>query len=154
MFLLVSKDQLISLSHKTLGHLDVDKCVSNLKDKYWFPLVRSKLESFIRSCLPCILHLIRWSVTDLHRIPKAPIPFENIHIDHLQPLPCITSKRKHLFIFSTSIITIDAFNKFVKIHPVNSTSTKEVNTRLSKYFKCYSRPRRIMSDRGTCFTFF
>jgi len=144
------QEQLIRLCHEKLGHLGVDKCVDDLKDKYWFPLLRSKVESFIRNCLPCILHSVPKSVHDrtLHSIPKAPIPFDTVHIDHLGPWPCINSKRKHL------LVAIDAFTKFVKLYPVNSTSTKEVNSSLLKYCEYYSRPRRIISDRGTCFTSF
>jgi len=144
------QEQLIRLSHEKFGHLGVDKCVDDLKNKYWFPLLRSKVESFIRNCLPCILHSVPKSVHDrtLHNIPKVPIPFDTIHIAHLGPLPSINSKRKHL------LVTIDAFTKFVKLYPVNSTSTKEVNASLSKYFEYYSRPRRIISDRGTCFRSF
>jgi len=114
------------LSYEKLGHLGVDKCVDDLK---------SKVESFIRNCLPCILHSVPKRVHDrtLHSIPKVPIPFDTIHIDHLGLLPCINSKRKHL------LVTIDAFTKFVKLYAVNSTSTKEVNASLSKYFEYYSR---------------
>lgn len=47
---------------------------------------------------------------------------------------------------------IDAFTKFVKLYAVNTTSTKEVCAALQKYFDYYSRPRRLIADRGTCFT--
>lgn len=40
----------------------------------------------------------------------------------------------------------------MKLYPTNSTSTREVTAALEKYFSYYSRPRRIISDRGTCFT--
>jgi len=40
----------------------------------------------------------------------------------------------------------------VKLIPVNSTSTREVIASLSKYFKFHSRPRRNISDKGSCFT--
>lgn len=112
--------------------------------------MRSKVDLFIKNCLPCILHSVPRSIHNrtLHSIPKAPVPFDTIHIDHLGPLPSINSKRKHL------LVIIDAFTKFVKLYPVNSTSTKEVNCSLEKYFEYYSRPRRIISDRGTCFTSF
>lgn len=46
----------------------------------------------------------------------------------------------------------DAFTKHVKLYPVNATSTKEVLCALDKYFEYYDRPRRIISDRGSCFT--
>lgn len=47
---------------------------------------------------------------------------------------------------------MDAFTKHVKLYAAISTSTKEVVAYLGEYFKYYSRPRRIVSDRGTCFT--
>lgn len=49
-------------------------------------------------------------------------------------------------------MVVDAFTKFVKLYPANTTSTREVICSLKKYFEYYSRPRRIISDRGTCFT--
>lgn len=67
-------------------------------------------------------------------------------MDHFGPLPAIKSKRKHI------LVVIDAFTKFVRLYPVNSTSTKEVCCSLDKYFSYYSRPRRLITDRGTCFT--
>jgi len=77
------QEQLIRLSH--------EKCVDDLKNKHWFPLLRSKVEYFMRNCLLCILHSVPKSVHDrtLYSIPKVPIPFDTIHIDHLVPLPCI-----------------------------------------------------------------
>lgn len=74
------------------------------------------------------------------------MPFHTIHLDHLGPLPALQSKRKHL------LVVVDAFTKFVKLYPVVATSTKEVCAALEKYFGYYSRPSRIVSDRGTCFT--
>lgn len=56
------------------------------------------------------------------------------------------NKREHL------LVVIDSFTKFTKLFPVNSTSTREVICALKKYFDFYSRPTRIVSYRGTCFT--
>lgn len=69
-----------------------------------------------------------------------------VQLDHFGPLPAITSKKKHL------LVVVDAFTKYVKLYPVNSTSPKEVICSLQKYFEYYSRPVRIISDRGSCFT--
>lgn len=82
----------------------------------------------------------------LHSIPKAPVPFDTIHIDHFGPLTHTLNKNKHI------LVVIDSFTKFVKLYPANTTSSKEVCAALQKYFDYYSRPRRIIADRGTCFT--
>lgn len=47
---------------------------------------------------------------------------------------------------------IDAFTKFVKLYPCRSTKTEEVIKHLRNYFQTFSKPRKIISDRGTSFT--
>lgn len=134
----------IRLIHEKIGHLGVDKCYQQITCHYWFPSIRDKIETFIRNCIRCIIHTPPRRVNErvLHSIPKEPIPFDTIHIDHFGPLAHSLNKNKH----------IDAFTKFVKLYAVNSTSTKEVCASLQKYFDYYSRPRRLIADRGSCFT--
>lgn len=83
---------------------------------------------------------------NLHPIAKKPIPYDTLHIEHYGPLPNIILKKRHILGIS------DAFTKFVKLYPVNTTSSKEVIAMLKKFFEYYSRPRRIITDRATCFT--
>lgn len=140
--------QLIQSVHEKIGHFGSFKCLEKLKTNYWFPGMRAKVDSFVKNCIKCIVYSSpnRASERTLHSIPKKPVPFDTIHIDHFGPLPSINSKQKHL------LVVIDAFTKFVKVYPATSTSTKEVCRTLEKYFEFYSRPARIISDRGTCFT--
>jgi len=103
-------EQLIRISHEKLGHLAVEKCVSDLTRTYWFPAMRSKVTQFIRNCLPCILHSMPKTIQTrtLHCIPKSCRLLHTIHIDH-QGLPSIKSIRKHL------LVVIDSFTKFVNL---------------------------------------
>ena len=142
------QNNVIRLVHEKLAHQGVDKCCSKLLKRYWFPRMRSKVDLFIKNCLQCLMYSapVRNNERNLYMIPKLPIPFDTLHIDHFGPLPSVISKRKHL------LVVVDAFTKFVKLYPSNGTSTKEVLCTLDKYFEYYSRPRRIVSDRGTCFT--
>lgn len=110
--------------------------------------MHEKVQSFIQNCIRCIMHTPSRHINErhLHSILKKPIPFDTIHIDHFGPLANTLNKNKHI------LVVIDAFNKFVKLYAVNTTSTKEVCAAIQKYFDYYSRPRRIIADRGTCFT--
>lgn len=139
---------IIRIAHEKICHMGIDKCMDQIKMHYWFPKMKDKVEQFIRNCLKCLINSVppQSNYRTLHNIPKKPIPFDTIHVDHFGPLPSIISKRKHIFAVT------DAFTKHVKLYSVNSTSTKEVCACLNKYFEHYSRPRRIISDRGTCFT--
>lgn len=142
------ENNVIRLVHEKLGHLGVEKCYEQLRVHYWFPGMQNKIKSYIENCVRCIMHSTpsRRHERTLHSIPKAPIPFDTVHIDHLGPLSSIQNKNKHI------LVVIDSFTKYVKLYPANTTSTKEACAALTKYFESYSRPRRIVSDRGTCFT--
>lgn len=137
----------IQLIHDKFGHLGVNKCCEQIKSHYWFPLMKEKVQNYIENCIRCIMHSVPpREQRNLHPIPKKPIPFDTLHIDHYGPLPNITSKKRHILGLS------DAFTKFVKLYAVNTTSAKEVIAVLKKYFSYYSRPRRMIMDRAACFT--
>lgn len=141
-------DNIIRTTHEKIGHLGVDKCCEQLRKQYWFPQMRNRVENFIRNCLKCIIYSApaRKNQRNLYNIPKGDEPFHTLHIDHLGPLPSVRSKRRYL------LVVIDAFTKFVKLYPAANTSTAGVCRALGQYFDSYSRPMRIISDRGTCFT--
>ena len=134
--------------HEKLCHMGITKTLDQLRMHYWFPKMKERVENYVKNCVPCIMYSDSNADSGrvLHSIPKKPVPFDTVHIDHFGPLPSIMSKRKHI------LVIVDAFTKYVKLYAVNSTSTKEVCACLDKYFECYSRPRRVISDRGSCFT--
>lgn len=134
--------------HESYGHVGIEKCLNQILKHYWFPGIREKLNKFIRNCLKCIYYSSapRAGERNLYSLNKIPEPFHTVHIDHFGPLPALRSKRKHV------LVVVDAFTKFTKLYAVNGTSTKESWCALKKYFEVYSRPTRIISDRGTCFT--
>lgn len=140
--------QLIHHTHERIGHFGSDKCYEQLKSRYWMPCMKQKVETFTKNCVKCIVYSAppNSSERSLYSIPKKPLPFDTLHIDHFGPLPSVISKQKHL------LVVVDSFTKFTKLYPATSTSTKEVCRALEKYFEFYSRPSRIISDRGTCFT--
>lgn len=142
------EDNIIRLVHEKLAHLGVDKCHEKMREQYWFPRQKTKTQAFINNCIKCIMYAapVRPSEQSLYNIPKTPEPFDTLHLDHFGPLPMLMNKRKHV------LVVVDAFTKYVKLFAVNTTSTREVIASLEKYFTFYSRPRRIITDRGTCFT--
>jgi len=67
-------------------------------------------------------------------------------VDHFGPIDRINTAKKYVFII------VDAFTKHVKLYAVKSTTTRETIKCLSDYFRIYSRPKMLVSDRGTSFT--
>ncbi|KAK9728531.1 Integrase zinc binding domain [Popillia japonica] len=141
-------ENVIRTSHEGIGHLGTDKVMDYVKQVYWFPNMKGRIKSYIKNCLKCIIYSPKYGVKEgfLHNIDKGNIPFDTIHIDHLGPLE--KSKQYHRHV----LVIIDAFTKFVKLFPCKSTTSQETIKYLRQHFAMYSRPRRIISDRGTCFT--
>lgn len=142
------KVNVIRLVHEKYGHGGVDRCTNQIAKHYWFSGMREKVGKFVKNCLKCIYYSAPngKSERNLYNIPKNPLPFDTIHIDHFGPLPAEISWARYVF------AVVDAFTKFVKLYPVNTPGSREVCNALERYFQYYSRPRRIISDRSTGFT--
>jgi len=111
--------------------------------------MKPKVEKHIKSCLKCITFTPSSGKPEgfLHNIPKGDLPFVTIHVDHLAPVSR-SSSHKSRYIF----LVVDAFTKYVKLYAIKSTNATEVIKCLKSYFEHYSRPLRLISDRGSCFT--
>lgn len=133
--------------HNEMGHMGINKVIDLIGKTYWFPQIRGKVEDHINNCLQCISYSAKSGKAEgeIHNIPKSNVPFQTIHIDHYGPVDRNTSK-KYL------LVVIDSCTKFVKLYATKTTNTKEVITSLKEYFRYYSRPKCIISDRGSSFT--
>ena len=140
--------QVIRMYHDEFGHVGRDKVVELITRFYWFPKLRDKVKNYISHCLKCIAYSPNSGKKEgyLHSIPKGNIPFDTIHIDHYGPLE--KTPRGYKYIFEVE----DGFTKFVKLYPCKTTNVNEVIKHLNHYFDCYSKPMRVVSDRGSCFT--
>lgn len=134
--------------HDQMGHFAVEKTFDNIIKSYWFPHMKQRIKDYIANCLKCIA----FSPSEgrkqgyLHCIPKGQVPFEVYHIDHYGPIDKDRLAKRYL------LVVIDAFTKFVKLYPTKTTAAQEVINHLLIHFSNYSRPRIIISDRGTAFT--
>lgn len=133
--------------HDEMGHIGTDKMVDLITKNYWFGKMREKAGNHIQNCLKCIVFSSKYGKEEgiLHNIPKKDRPFEVIHVDHFGPVDNSRSK-KHIF------VVIDACTKFVRLYATKTTIAKEVINAPRDYFRSYSRPKTIISDRGSCFT--
>lgn len=138
----------IRTCHDDLGHIGVDKVVDKLMSVYWFPSLRQKVKLYIENCLKCIEFSPKSGKVEgyLHSIPKKSVPFDTIHVDHYGPLE--KTKKGNKYVFSV----IDSVTKFIKLYACKSTKSEETIAHLNEYFRNYRVPKRIISDRGTCFT--
>lgn len=85
--------------HNEMGHIGASKMIESIKN-YWFPFIREKCESYVRSCLKCIAFSPASSKSEgtLYSIPKGQVPFETIYIDHMRPMDNQIAAKKYIFL--------------------------------------------------------
>ncbi|GJQ68671.1 hypothetical protein Trydic_g17211 [Trypoxylus dichotomus] len=141
-------ENVIRTAHEDTAHLGVEKITEYIRETYWFPNMKENVKAYIHNCFKCIVYNPKYGPREglLHNIDKGNKPFNTLHIDHLGPLE--KSKQYHRHI----LVTIDAFSKFIKLFLCKGTTSCETVIDLQNYFTMYSRPQRIISDKGTYFT--
>jgi hypothetical protein len=84
------RESIFCLAHDTLGHFGFDKSYETLRDAYFWPHMRTELESmYIPSCDSCQRNKPRTVKTPgpLHLLPVPPGCGDSMAIDFIGPLP-------------------------------------------------------------------
>lgn len=142
------QNTIIRTYHDEVGYVGTEKVAELISRSYYFPNVRDKIKNYIANCLKCITYAPISGKPEgyLHSIPKGNLPFDTLHIDHYGPLEKTRRKNKYI------LLVVDGFTKFVKLYATKTVNSEEAIKHLKGYFSYYSRPNRIVSDRGTAFT--
>ena len=108
------------------GHLSEKKTIEIANRDYYMEGIGKATKKIIANCVPCILVSRKHGSQEgyLHPIEKLDIPLHTIHMDHLGPMPSTMKNYQYL------LVVVDAFTKFVWLHPVKNTSVAEVIKRL------------------------
>uniref|UniRef100_A0AAG5DQZ0 RNA-directed DNA polymerase n=1 Tax=Anopheles atroparvus TaxID=41427 RepID=A0AAG5DQZ0_ANOAO len=140
--------RMVHTYHDEMGHFSVDKVLERLKRKFWFPKMRKYVRSYIQACPQCALYKSKGGRPEgfLHPLPKEPVPFGTVHIDHMGPF--IRSARGNSYV----LLLTCGFSKFVVVRAVRSTKSGPVITFMEEVTAIFGAPGRIITDRGTAFT--
>lgn len=112
------------------------------------PRMKKYIRRYISCCLACLYNKTPGGKQPgfLHPIEKFDVPMHTMHLDHLGPF--VPSRRKNTYI----ITAIDGFTKFLFLKAVRSTKVGPVLRFLDEIFDTFGVARRIVCDRGSCFT--
>ena len=140
-------NEVIQMAHNR-GHFSVKRTEENLKNDYYIPHLKEKIEKVISNCIHCILANKKEGKQEgfLNPLEKVDLPLYIYHVDHLGPLESTHKNYNHIF------AVIDSFTKFIWLYPVKSTTTKEVLSKLELQKQIFGNPVTIISDRGTAFS--
>lgn len=134
--------------HDQMGQFSVDRTVSKIMERYYFPGMRRYVRYHINCCPECVLTkqpngIQRWK---LQPIEPGRRPFEVVNVDHLGPY--VRSKSGNAYI----IVIIDNLTKYVKLFSVKDTGARTLIKAIKSFVLMFGLPKRIISDRGTAYT--
>lgn len=125
------------------------KTADRIKRLFFWPKMDADIREYVRKCETCK------ACKPTNRIQRAPMgnfrearrPFEIIYMDFVGPLPRSTSGNAYI------LVVVDAFSKFVHIHPMRTANTQATIKCLKDHiFLIFGAPRYLISDNGSQFT--
>lgn len=142
------RNEIVRASHDEVGHFALEKTLRRICENYWFANMRNYVQRYINSCIRCLYHKAPRGKKPgmLNPIEKISTPFDTIHMDHLGPFIKSTTGKKYL------IVCVEAFTKYTMLYAVKSTKTQPVMNFLNIIISQFGVPRRLITDRGTCYT--
>lgn len=143
------RKSLVVVAHDLSGHPAVDRTVANVVQDFWFPGLRRYVRQHIRMCFECLLAKNPRGKQPglLHSIPLGQRPFGTVHMDHVGPFITLTIEGNKYI-----LAILDNFTKYIVLYAVKSTKAEPMVSCVKDFVKKYGLPRRIITDRGTCFT--
>ena len=136
----------LDLCHHDAGHQGRDRTYSLLKERFWWPKMRTQMMTSIMNCAKCRVFE--------KREPKAPLcsivvtePMDLIHVD-LLGLETTMDLQTQPVVQKVLVIT-DHFSCHVQAYKVSDKRAITIAKCLyDQYFHHYGFPRRLMSDQG------
>ena len=140
--------QALEACHDYMGHLDIERTTSLLRDHFYWPSIIEDTEKHIKSCPRCLRFKTQPEKAELNPI-IATRPLELVHIDYLTIEPPSNSKSyKDVNI----LIIMDHFTRCAQAHITSSQKAPIVAKTLCDYFFIqYGFPEKMLSDQGQNF---
>ena len=136
----------LDLCHRNAGHQGRDRTYSLLKERFWWPKMRTQMMTSIMNCTKCKVFEKRKPKVPLWNIIAAE-PMDLIHID-LLGLETTMDLQTHPVVQKVLVIT-DHFSCHVQAYKVADKCAIAIEKCLyDQYFHHYGFPRRLMSDQG------
>lgn len=135
---------LVSL-HDEYGHLEADRTLRLVRDRFYWPNMRKEVENYCHSCLTCIQRktLPQRAATMGHLQSQEPL--ELVCIDFLCLEPNIGGR-------GNVLVVTDHFTRYAQAYPTKDQKASTVaKVLMEKFFIHYGLPVRIHSDQGRDF---
>ena len=144
-----AREHIFQLTHDSLGHFGFFKSYENIRQSYFWPVMRKDLEEgYIPSCAECLCNKSPTSKPSgpLHPLPIPDERCDSVSMDFIGPLPPDNG-------FDCILTITDRLNSDVRIIPTKTTLTAEELAILffENWYCENGLPLDIVSDRDKLF---
>lgn len=130
------------------GHKGVTKTYRRIRDRYYWPRMRTEIEKYIQLCRNCqVKKLVRKKTRQPMVLTDTPdAAFDKISMDIMGPLP--TSHNGNSYILTIQ----DLLTKYSLAIPLRHAGAVDVAEAFTNDFICtYGAPKALLTDQGTHF---
>ena len=130
------------------GHFAVEKTLSRIRQRFWWPTMRTDVEKKIQWCLTCAARSTGGKKRVAGLVPfKVGIRFSTVAADILGPVTTAAKSRaKHILVMT------DLFTKFAVAVPLVSTDSAEVAREIvENWVLKFGAPNVLHTDQGKNF---
>ena len=129
------------------GHMGITRTLGRVKERFYWPHMKSSVQSYVNSCKECIESK---SSCTKRQAPLQPMvvsePFTFWAMDYMGPLPETARGNKHILVVG------DHFTKWCEAFPTQDQKAQTVaNILVSRLFSRFGPPQILHSDQGTNF---
>ncbi|XP_068250693.1 uncharacterized protein [Palaemon carinicauda] len=139
----------LRMAHEGLGgHFGVKHTTHLIQPRFFWPGLKKSVKACVASCHPCQVAGNPNQVVPrapLQPIPSAGIPFHDVLVDYVGPLP--RSKRGNHFLLTM----IDRFTRYLKAVPTRCANASHAVRGLTHFFCRFVFPATVQSDKGSHF---
>lgn len=131
----------------TAGHFGVERTLSRVRARYYWPGMRTYITNYIKECVPCQRYKAdNRKPAGLLQTPAVSRRFEVVSVDLFGPL--VETPRKNRWV----LVVEDVCSRWVELFPLeNATSAECAQMLVNEVFLRYGVPRRLISDNGVQF---
>jgi transposase InsO family protein len=135
--------RVIAMHHNDLGHLGVNKTLSVLTPRYYWPGMTEDVKAYIRDCDACAKSkLCRVDDKRLHSLPIVNT-WVRAHMDLIGPYVPTRDGG-----FQYVLVCVDSFTKYVEAVPIRDKSADSTARALQQIIARHSCPQEILIDQG------
>ena len=127
------------------SHLGHDKCFSTVQERYSFPMMRDRIQMYIKYCKPCKMqnsHKLEKCPHVLHSVPVPSKCWAQIGIDIIGPLR-ESNNKKYI------VTCVDYFLKYIEAKSLENKTGSAVGAFLHELICRYGVMDITITDQGT-----